>query len=135
MKPKEDPRIIGVNGQLERARVLFDEARAAPTYEDAFRKLIAAVDPARAAIELMRESAKRGELVVSIGEFDRRLSSLVPRHHLIWAVRIHDFHRYGVGSGRILVESQITLPPHGEAESSLYADPTNTSNQRSDRPA
>lgn len=126
MKPREDLRIAGVEEQVERAKLLFEEARAAPTFADAFRKLIAAVYPARAAVELMRESAKRGELVVSLGEFDRRLSELVPRHRLIWAVRIRDFHRYGVvGGGRMVVESQITLPPHCEAEFSMYPDPAN----------
>ncbi len=73
MKPREDLRIAGVDEQVERAKLLFEEARAAPTYGDAFRKLIAAVYPARAAVEL-RESAKRGELVSSIDEFDRHLA-------------------------------------------------------------
>ena len=72
----------------------------------------------------MREAARLGELIVSPQEFDRLVEELVPRYRLIHAIRIRDFHRYGVqGGGRIMVEFQIRMPPFGHAEFSMYSDP------------
>jgi len=124
MTVHENPCIVGVRQQVERARFLVADAHAEEFYDRAFPKLIAAVYPARAALEIMRESAKRGELTVSPAEFDRRVSRLVPRYRLVHAVRIRDFHHYGVqDGGRIMIEFQITLPPHGHVEFSMHHDP------------
>jgi len=113
-----------VKEQLVRARLLLEEAQAVTDYDVAFRKLIAAVYPARAALEIMREAARLGELTVSLQEFDRRVGERVPQYRLIHAVRIRDFHRYGVqGGGRIMVEFQIRMPPLGHTEFSMYPDP------------
>ena len=50
----------------------------------------------------------------------------VPQWRLIHAVRVRDFHHYGVqGGGRIMVKFSITVPAHGHAEFSMYADPVN----------
>ena len=124
VKVAANARLAGAKEQLVRARLLLEEAHAVTDYDVAFRKLIAAVYPARAAVEIMREAARLGELSVSLQEFDRRVEELVPRYRLIHAVRIRDFHRYGVqGGGRIMVEFQIRMPPLGHAELSMYPDP------------
>lgn len=124
MTRRENPRLVGVREQIERARFLLRDAHAESTYARAFPKLMAAVYPARAALEIMRESAKLGELTVPITDFDRRVAELVPLYRLIHAVRIRDFHHYGIQSGgRIFATFQITLPPHGHAEFSMYPDP------------
>src|SRR6266702_1155129 len=117
-------RLAGVKEQLTRARLLLEEAHAVRDYDVAFPKLIAAVYPARAALEIMREAAKVGELTVPPKEFDRLVEARVPQWRLIHAVRVRDFHHYGVqGGGRIMVQFSITLPAHGRAEFSMYPDP------------
>src|SRR3989442_15273050 len=111
---RQNPRLAGVKEQLTRARLLLEEAHAVRDYDVAFRKLIAAVYPARAALEIMREAAKVGELTVPPKAFDRLVEERVPQWRLIHAVRVRDFHHYGVqGGGRIMVEFSITLPAHG----------------------
>src|SRR6266487_600900 len=126
MELTRNPRLAGVKEQLTRARVLLEEAHAVRDYDVAFPKLIAAVYPARAALEITREAAKCGELTLSLREFDRLVEKLVPRYRLIHAIRIRDFHRYGVqGGGRIIVEYQLRVPAHGRAEFSRYPDPLN----------
>jgi hypothetical protein len=113
-----------VKEQLARATHLLQEAHAVHNYDVAFPKLIAAVYPARAALEIMREAAKLGELAMSPREFDRLVDDRVPRWRLIHAVRVRDFHHYGVqGGGRIMVEFQIRLPPLGQARVSMRANP------------
>jgi len=57
-------RLAGVKEQIARGTALLNEAHAVPDYDKAFPKLIGAVYPARAALEIMREAAKLGELVV-----------------------------------------------------------------------
>ena len=124
MAAREHPRLDGVREQVERARFLLHDAHAESTYARAFPKLMAAVYPARAALEIMRESAKLGELTIPLPEFDRRVAELVPLWRLIHAVRVRDFHHYGIQSGgRIVATFQITLPPYGHAEFSMYPDP------------
>jgi len=121
-----NPRLAGVKEQLKRTKLLLDEAHAVRDYDVAFPKLIAAIYPARAALEIMREAALLGELTLSPREFDRLVDRLVPRYRLIHAIRIRDFHRYGVqGSGRILVEYQLKVPSYGHVEFSMYPDPVN----------
>jgi len=58
-------RLAGVKEQLTRARLLLEEARAVSDYDLAFPKLIAAMYPARAALEIMREAAKLRDLTLS----------------------------------------------------------------------
>ncbi len=54
----------------------------------------------------------------------RLVNERVPRWRLIHAVRVRDFHHYGVqGGGRIMVEFQIRLPPLGQARVSMRANP------------
>lgn len=116
MTRQAHPRLLGVKEQARRAKSLLEEALAEPSYERAFPKLIAAVYPARAAIEIMRESAKAGELSMPLPDFDLRVAQLVPSFRLVHAVRIRDFHQYGIlGGGRILATFQVTVPPLGHA--------------------
>ncbi len=79
MPVSPNPRLAGVKEQLRRARLLLEEAHAVRDYDAAFPKLIAAVYPARAALEIMREAAKLGELSVSPREFDRLVNERAPR--------------------------------------------------------
>ncbi len=124
MEGAPNHRLAGVKEQLARAKVLLEEAHAVRDYDVAFPKLIAAVYPARAALEILREAAKLGELSVSPREFDRLVDERVPRWRLIHAVRVRDFHHYGVqGGGRIMVEFQVRLPPLGQVRVSMRANP------------
>lgn len=124
LSPPSSHRLSGVTEQLARARRLLQEACAGRDYEDAFPKLIAAVYPARAALEIMREAAGRRELSVSLREFDCLVEQRVPRWRLIHAIRVRDFHHGGVrGGGRILVQFRIHLPPRSEARVSMRANP------------
>jgi hypothetical protein len=104
--------------------MLLREAHAIPDYDDAFPKLIAAVYPARAALEVMREAAAQGELSVSLADFDQLVNQLVPRWRLVHAVRVRDFHHGGIQSGgRIFIQFRMRLPPHSQAVISLRANP------------
>jgi len=59
----------------------------------------------RAALEIMRESAKHEELTIGLKKFDKRLAELLPHFKPIKTIRIQDFHRFGVlGPGYILHE-------------------------------
>ena len=60
----ENPRLAGIYEHLRRAELHLAEAHQVKDYDSAFPKLIAAVYPARAALELMREAAKAGELTI-----------------------------------------------------------------------
>src|SRR6266404_3496821 len=92
MEVPRNPRLAGVKEQITRARLLLEEAHAVRDYDLAFPKLIAAVYPARAALEIMREAARLGELTVPAKEFDRLVEERVPRWRLIHVVRVRDFH-------------------------------------------
>ena len=69
-------RVSGVKEQLARARLLLSEAHSVRDYDDAFPMLIAAVYPARGALEIMREAAKRGELSIPLRDFDALVESV-----------------------------------------------------------
>lgn len=87
---------------------------------------MAAVYFGRAALELMRETAKDGGLKIEAEEFDNFLSGSIHRFNLIRKIRIHDFHKYAVlGSGVTILDHKIRIPPHGSAEVSLNVDTTN----------
>ncbi len=121
---RENPRLKGVVEQFERATLFYREAIGSSDAKDSFRRLIAAVYFGRATLEIMLESAKNGELTIGQREFDRRLAGLLPHYKLIRAMRIRDFHRFGVlGPGHILLEQKIQVPPHGTAEVSLFPNP------------
>ena len=88
-------RLLGVQEQLERAQLLCEAALRA-TDGERLRFALAAVYPARSAVELMRESAKSRHLVIDCPELDRRISDRVPYVDLVWALRVYDFHRLGL---------------------------------------
>ena len=90
------PRFAGVREQVGRAQMYLSEALTSSDPTTRFRKLIAAVYPGRAAIEIMREAALQGELTVNRDDLDERVGAVLPRHELIQAIRFHDFHRFGV---------------------------------------
>ena len=122
----ENPRVRGIREQLERSRLFYGEALSADDPTDSFRRLIASVYFGRAALEVMRESAKLGELQIDVHEFDRQLAEVIPRYRLIHAIRIRDFHRFAVmGPGHIQLEHKVSVPPLGEVLVQLYPDPVN----------
>ena len=90
------PRLAGAREQVARTQMHLSESLASSDPTTRFRKLIAAVYPGRAAIEIMREAAARGELTVDLNELDERIGTALPRHELIQRIRFHDFHRFGV---------------------------------------
>src|SRR5439155_26954251 len=96
---RENSRLAGINEHLRRAELHLAEAHQVKDYDSALPKLMAAVYPARAALELMREAAKAGELTIELGELDRRITEAIPRNRLIKAIRIRDFHHFGIKGG------------------------------------
>ena len=123
----ENLRLSGIREQLQRAELHLGGAHAEKEYDAAFPQLMAAVYPARAALELMREAAKAGELTIGIKELDQLVAQAIPRYRLIQAIRIRDFHHYGIqGGGRMLLTFQIRMPPLGHAEFSMYPNPLDT---------
>src|SRR6266540_1982757 len=74
---REHPAVRGIVEHLDRATLFDSEARAAPGPTVAFRHWIAAVYFLRAAVELMRETAIRGELIVDLAQMD---GVIVPGH-------------------------------------------------------
>jgi hypothetical protein len=121
-------RVSGIRAHLKRAGWLV---RVAETSSDAeaIDFAIIATHPARGAIELLREEAKSGALNVTASEFDRKIEEQVPHWDLIRALRIHDFHRSGLGHrwGAILV-TEVALAPRGIGTISLGPLPDLTVN-------
>lgn len=80
----------------------------------------------RAAIKLMREKAKRGELHVGIDRLDQLVDSLMPRCRLIRRLRIRDWHHCGVlGPRHLMLQFQMRLPAYGQGGVTFRVDPSN----------
>jgi hypothetical protein len=102
--PFPDPRTQGVREQYTRAVIFLREALASSDPEYRFRRLVAAIYPARAAVEIMLEAAKGQHLRAysnTDGNQSRKnleavIAPRLPRYYLLEKVRIHDFHRFGV---------------------------------------
>jgi hypothetical protein len=102
--PFPNPRVQVVREQYARARLFLDEAQASGDRTDRFRRLIAAVYPARAAVEIMLEAAQGQHLNAylnadhkqSRNDLEAVIVPKLPRYFLLEKVRIHDFHRFGV---------------------------------------
>lgn len=87
---------------------------------------MAAVYSLRAAVELMREAADRGELQVSRRQLDHLVQSLMPRSRLIRRLRIRDFHHYGIlGPRHMMMEFRLRVPAYGSAGVTFYVNPWN----------
>jgi hypothetical protein len=122
---REHPAVRGIVEHLDRATLFDSEARAAPGPTAAFRHWIASVYFLRAAVELMRESAIRGELTVDLPQLDRVIATLVPRWRLVHRLRIRDFHYYGVlGPGHMQLEFQLRLPALGQGNIHFRVNPS-----------
>jgi hypothetical protein len=86
--------------------------------------MMASIYFARSAVELMRDTAKRGGLVLSLAEFDRVIDGLAPRERLLRGLRVRDFHRTPVlGRGYVTLEHSVKLPAYGRAEIELDPNP------------
>jgi hypothetical protein len=102
--PFPDPRVRGVREHYARARLFLREALASSDPADRFRRLVAAVYPARAAVEVMLDAAKWQHLNAyrnadgnqSRKDLEAVIAPKLPRYFLLEKVRIHDFHRFGV---------------------------------------
>jgi hypothetical protein len=120
------PAVRGILEHHERAYLFAAEAAAAPGPRASFRHLMAAVYSLRGAVELMRETADRGELRVGRRQLERMVDSLMPRARLIRRLRIRDFHHYGVmGPLHMMLEFQIRLPAYGHGGVTFYVNPWN----------
>ena len=120
------PAVRGILEHHERAYLFAAEAAAAPGPRAAFRHWMASVYSLRAAIELMRETAKRGELHVGVDRLDQLVDSLMPRCRLVRRLRIRDFHHYGVmGPRHLMLQFQMRLPAYGQGGATFYVDPSN----------
>ncbi len=116
-KMTQHPTVRGIVEQLDRATFFDSEARAAsvPT---------AAVYFLRAAVELMRETAIRGELTVDLPQLDRIIAYLVPRWRLVHQLRIRDFHHGSViGPRHMRLEYTLRLPALGHADVRFRVNP------------
>ncbi len=123
---REHPSVRGILEHHERAYLFAAEAAAAPGPRASFRHLMAAVYSLRAAVELMRETADRGELRVGRPQMERLVDLLMPRARLIRRLRISDFHHYGVmGPGHTMLQFRIRLPAYGHSGLTFRVDPTN----------
>ena len=118
------PAARGILEHHERATMFATEAACAPGPRTAFRHWMAAVYSLRGAVELMRETASRGELRVSRRQLELLIQSLMPRSRLIRRLRIRDFHHYGVlGPKHMMLEFRIHLPPFGHGGATFYVNP------------
>ena len=114
-----------IRAQLARSRAFLERANDAPDSVTWHDSLIASTYFAQSAIELMRETAKRGGLRCSRQAFDRLLADLVPRGRLLHALRIRDFHRWPIlGMGYAALEHSIRLPALGHATITLDPNPS-----------
>jgi len=96
---------------LERAKMFLDEALHETNVIKSYRKQIAATYFGRAALEIMRETAKSGNLKCSIKELDLELSKILPRYSIIKAIRIHDFHHFAITPSSITIIGKNKIPP------------------------
>jgi hypothetical protein len=120
------PAVTGILEHHERATLFATEAACAPGPRSAFRHLMAAVYSLRGAVELMRETASRGELRVSRRQLEQLILSLMPRSRLIRRLRIRDFHHYGVlGPRHMMMECRIRLPAYGHGGVTFHVNPWN----------
>src|SRR5947199_115736 len=98
------PRVNGVREHLERAKFFAGLAARENHAVAKYRLALAAIYSCRALTELMLEAAEKQQ-VTRFNGTDPKASRasleahLVPRlkhYHLIEAIRIHDFHRFGL---------------------------------------
>ncbi len=107
-------RLDGVREQFKRASLFLRQAKDMPAGQDRFRYLIASVYFARAAIEIMLEMAKQGEVRVTREALETQIKERLPRYDLLYRVRIHDFHRFGVlPSSSLFLGGPLTLKAKG----------------------
>ena len=120
----QHPAVRGIVEHLERASFFDTEARSATSATAAFRRWIAAVYFLRAPVELMREAAGRGELTVSLPDWDRLIVRMVPRWRLVHQLRIRDFHHGSViGPRHMRLEYTLRLPALGHADVHFRVNP------------
>jgi hypothetical protein len=121
---RQHPAVRGIVEHLERASFFDTEARSATNRTSAFRHWIAAVYFLRGPVEQMREAAGRGELTVSLPEWDRLIVRMVPRWRLVHQLRIRDFHHGSViGPGHMRLEYTVRLPALGHADIQFRVNP------------
>lgn len=94
--PFRDPRVAGVREHYQRVQFFQALAQDIADPPGKFRLLLAAVNSARAVVELMFEAADKKQLSSTRKELETHLSTRIPWYDLIERIRIHDFHRFGV---------------------------------------
>lgn len=112
--PRSSPRLRGIREQYERAMLFLAEAQKMPKGSRRFRHLMASVYFARAAVEIMFEMAEKGELRIGREPLRPEISKRLARYDLIYRVRIHDFHRFGVlPNNSLFIGGPMTLTAKG----------------------
>ena len=94
--PESDLRLTGIREQFERAKLFLREARASTDSLDRFRRLMACLYFSRAIVELMLQAAEMEVVKIGRQDLEKWLVEALPRYHLVEALRIHDFHRFGL---------------------------------------
>jgi len=118
------PAVRGILEHLERASFFDTEARSATNATAAFRHWIASIYFLRAAVDVMREAANRGELTVGLPDWDRLIVAMVPRWRLVHQLRVRDFHHGSViGPGHMRLEYTVRLPALGHADIQFRVNP------------
>ncbi len=79
--------------QFERAAFFYNVGTSFKDRIYRFRFMIASLYFARSICEIMLESAKNGNLIISKSSLKKELEKSLPRYKLIQLFRIHDFHR------------------------------------------
>jgi hypothetical protein len=124
MSVRQHPVVHSIVEHIERASFFDTEARSATDPTAAFRHWIASIYFLRAAVELMRETAMRGELTVNLSHLDRLIVSMVPRWRLVHQLRIRDFHHGSVvGPRHTRLEFTFRLPALGHADIHFRVNP------------
>jgi hypothetical protein len=108
------PRLTGIREQLKRSIWLIDSVKRTACQgdsESSFRMLILAVYSALAIAEIMLESAFQRELLgLNRDEFEEKYLEGLPYYLLVEALRIHDFHRFGLApTSGVFYHGPVTL--------------------------
>lgn len=109
------PRLEGILEQFERARLFLNEAQKSKDRVDRFRRLVASIYFSRAIVELMLEAADKQEVSMNREDLETILIGKLTHYMLIYRLRIHDFHRFGLlERPGIMVQGPIKLKVQGK---------------------
>jgi hypothetical protein len=114
-----------MNEQLARARLFLVEAMQTAEPEDRLRRCMAAVYFARSCIELMLEAAAdKREIGLQRNDLEDLIAAELPFYEAVEALRIHDFHRFGIQyrPNAVIMLGPIKLRARGGSAALFIAD-------------